>query len=214
MVNVASVSDPPPPGPRDGVVFANSTFTGNTATGNGGAIYQDNEDDLLQLINVTIASNTAASGGGIYNTGDGELANVSNFDDVWVVNTIIASNTGGNWRAANWATATVRPAATTWSSARPAISASRMASSTRPPPITGDPVLQPVQPCLQPAGDRDLLMPLGNDSSASATGDQAVCAAFPILNADQQGILGLTRPSPSGTNCDIGAYEVDSRAGD
>ncbi|NDJ62199.1 MAG: DUF11 domain-containing protein, partial [Chloroflexi bacterium] len=54
------------------LVVNNSTFTGNTAVGDGGAIKNIGLDS--SVTNVTISGNTGALGGGIYNTGSGQLA--------------------------------------------------------------------------------------------------------------------------------------------
>ena len=59
----------------------NCTISGNTASGNGGGIYNAGTTTLL---NSTVANNTATSGGGIYNLGT-----------LTAVNTTIAGNSGG-----------------------------------------------------------------------------------------------------------------------
>ncbi len=204
IFNVASTTDVGTPG--QDVQIANSLIDGNTATGDGGGIYQNNVDDLIKLVNDTISSNTAANGGGIFNTGDGESPGVSNFDDVAITNTIVASNNGGNCAGGNLGigNATVSGGNVVFGTACDI--RQQDGSSTPSVPITANPNLQARQPVFSLPTILTVARPLGDFSSASGVGDQSVCAAAPILNFDQQGIP-TTRPSPSGTNCDSGAWE-------
>lgn len=64
--------------------ISNSTLTGNTASGNGGAIY--NSASVLSVIDSTVTGNSAVSGGGMY-----QKANTSLF-----YGTILSNNSGGD----------------------------------------------------------------------------------------------------------------------
>ena len=48
---------------------------------------------------------------------------------------------------------------------------------------------------------------LHTPSTAINTGDNAVCAASPINNRDERGAI---RPEPTGSTCDVGAYELQT----
>ncbi len=63
--------------------ISNCIFSGNKATGNGGALYNEANANS-SIINCTIASNNAATGGGIYNTNSSPL----------IANSIIWNNAG------------------------------------------------------------------------------------------------------------------------
>ena len=66
------------------VTIVNSTFSGNTATTNGGGIY-NSATGTLSLTNSTISNNNATTGGGgIYNASGGKLT---------ITNSIVAGNT-------------------------------------------------------------------------------------------------------------------------
>jgi predicted outer membrane repeat protein len=66
------------------------------------------------------------------------------------------------------------------------------------PGINADPVLGP----LQDNGGPTLTMEPGPGSPAIDTGNDATCAADPVNNLDQRGVV-----RPQGTHCDIGAVE-------
>jgi uncharacterized repeat protein (TIGR01451 family)/CSLREA domain-containing protein len=210
FMNIASVGDPFPQPLGQQVIIANSTFTLNTATIQGGAIQHGlpgNVDDLLVLANVTIANNTAALGDGIF-TEDGESTGLSNFDDVYVVNSIIANDNcagvgvgggvlgngnmdpGGNNVFFN-STCDIRQ---------------QDAGNSPATPITTDPMLSSPELAFNLGNIFTVVLSIGNGSSASGTGDPVICAAAPVLNIDQRNLpLGL-RPQGA-PNCDIGAYE-------
>ncbi|HRF94795.1 MAG TPA: choice-of-anchor D domain-containing protein, partial [Aggregatilineales bacterium] len=215
FLNIASVGDPFPQPLGEQVIIANSTFTLNSATNQGGAIQQglpSNVDDLLILANVTIANNTAPLGDGIY-TEDGESPGLSNFDDVYVVNSIIANDScagagvgsgvlgNGNMSASGnnvvfGGTCDIRQ---------------QDGGSTPATPITTDPVLSSPELAFNLGNIFTVVLSIGNGSSASGTGDPAICAAAPVLNVDQRNLpLGL-RPQGA-PNCDIGAYESSEPA--
>lgn len=62
-------------------------FSGNKSTGNGGAIYARNSQQI-NIINSTIAANEAAIGGGIHSNGPGNYTQILN-----IVSSTIAGNT-------------------------------------------------------------------------------------------------------------------------
>jgi hypothetical protein len=67
--------------------------------------------------------------------------------------------------------------------------------------LKADPLLGP----LQDNGGPTFTMALMGGSPAIDAGDDAVCAAPPVLGVDQRG-----QPRPGGPHCDIGAFEVQS----
>ncbi|MBV5310365.1 choice-of-anchor Q domain-containing protein, partial [Chromatium okenii] len=72
---------------QGGITLTNTTFTNNTATGNGGGFWAE-PGVLTTLTNATFSGNSAASGGGITNVGNPVL--------VTVKNTLLTNNDGGN----------------------------------------------------------------------------------------------------------------------
>jgi hypothetical protein len=66
------------------------------------------------------------------------------------------------------------------------------------PGINADPILGP----LQDNGGLTHTMDLGPGSAAFDVGDDATCAAAPVNNLDQRGVV-----RPQGAHCDIGAVE-------
>jgi len=194
----------------DGMTVANSTISNNSATNQGGGIYHKNQfipnDVLIKLINDTIANNTAAEGGGIYNGGDGnDDADPSNpninFDEVFLQNTIVSNNIasgqglsttgncGGGTASGVGTNNVVYPpnndcADAPASHADPKLSATAELTFSIPAALTWT-------------------LPLDSGSSALGTGDENTCESFPIVFLDQRFF-----PRPQGdTSCDVGAYE-------
>ncbi|MDX2076000.1 MAG: choice-of-anchor D domain-containing protein [bacterium] len=212
FMNIASIGDLfPLPSIGERAVIGNSTFTLNTATNQGGAIQHGlpgNVDDLLELRNVTIANNTAASGDGIFSV-DGESPSISQFDDLYLVNTIIANDScaGGSLGNGNLSV-----------SGNNVVFGGTCAivqqdgASSPATPITTDPNLSSPELAFNLGNIFTIVLSLGANSSASGAGDPVVCIAPPVLNLDQRGdpILGF-RPQGA-PNCDIGAYESDQTA--
>lgn len=69
--------------------FLNSTISGNTATGNGGGVFIEQPTGGVNTANfnfTTVASNTAAAGGGVFRSTAGTVN---------LKNSIVADNTGG-----------------------------------------------------------------------------------------------------------------------
>ena len=74
------------------------------------------------------------------------------------------------------------------------------------PFLTGDPLLGP----LQFNGGPNLTHALTSPSPAVDHGDEATCAAPPVNNIDQRGVIRPLDGNGDGTpRCDIGAYEYD-----
>ncbi|HEU4901766.1 MAG TPA: choice-of-anchor Q domain-containing protein [Flavisolibacter sp.] len=74
--------------------LTNCTFFQNTATAQGGAIFRGGTNSSnLSIVNCTIYGNTGSAGGGLYyNTTSGAIN---------LVNSVLASNTGGDFYASN-----------------------------------------------------------------------------------------------------------------
>ena len=163
------------------LVAANSTFSGNTASVDGGGIYYNSPADPGTITNVTFSGNSAGSGGAI-NKRLGAA-------DVNLRNTIVtASPSGGNCNTAltdggnnleygNGVTSTTCGFAT--ASADPQLGA------------------------LANNGGPTQTMKLLTGSPAIDQGNDAVCAAAPVNNKDQRGVM-----RPIGVHCDIGAVEA------
>lgn len=75
-------------------VLTNCTFFKNTATAQGGAIFRGGiSTGTLAVVNCTIYSNSGSSGGGLYYS--------ASTGDINLVNSVLASNTGGDLFANN-----------------------------------------------------------------------------------------------------------------
>ena len=189
IASSASPADPAATPPRLGAVIANSTIQGNSAA-SGGGVYSFATSGVrdVQLINVTMDSNTASiSGGGIFTqqTGAGTVSTT-------VKNTIVSNNSNGNCTGilvTNVIGNLQFPGGT--------------CSANVPLPI-GDPKLN--SPSINLPDVLTLTMSLQPNSKASNAGDNATCAAFPILNFDQRSLVVPIRPLGD-PNCDAGAYE-------
>ena len=160
------------------LTVTNSTFSGNTVPnldgGGGGHGGGIYNSGTLTVTNSTFSGNSAAnSGGGIYNTG---TLNYSN--------TIIANSTGGD--------CTVNAGSIGTNTANLVEDGSCSAS------LSGDPSLG----ALADYGGPTQTMALQSGSLAIDAGDDATCAAAPVNNLDQRGVI-----RPQGSHCDIGAYE-------
>jgi len=180
------------------VTVSNSTFAGNLADGGGGI----SNSGTLMVSNCTFAGNRADSeyscGGGISNSGTVTVSNstfagnsatalgggIKNWDGaVTLKNTIVANSpTGGNC-----------------SGVITDGGGNLRYPDTTCPGINGDPKLGP----LQDNGGPTWTMALGPGSAAIDAADDAICAATPVNNLDQRGIV-----RPQGPHCDIGAFEA------
>jgi CSLREA domain-containing protein len=181
--------------------ITNSTFSGNSANGGGGIF--NGSGAALSIANSTFSSNSAINGrgGGIFNTNAILTMANSTFSDnsasdsggaignylgtMTLGNTIVANSvSGGNCGGPITNGGSNMDDGTTcgWGSA------SGSTSSTNPllGVLTGSPAY----------------FPLNSGSPAIDTGDDVVCAAWPVNNQSQN---GLSRPQ--GAHCDIGSYE-------
>ena len=162
------------------LVIRNSTFTGNTASGSGGqgaALYLGAAP--VTIINCTIAGNTAAGSGGAVSFG-------TRTPVTDVVNTIIASNSGGNCANASAGTFT-------------ASYSLQFGDST----CLGIPVANPLLGPLADNGGLTQTMALGAGSPAIDAGDTG--AAPPT---DQRGLLRNDGNGDGIVAADIGAFEA------
>jgi len=174
----------------------NTTFNGNTADEDGGAIANllasTNQAGKVMLLNDTLDSNTAngtggAVGGGAFFNGNSTAADVS------ASNTIFSNSmgVGGNCAGSAFTSANTNlqfPGSTCGASIP-----------------TGDPKL--AGPGIF-AGPNVFVstQTLNAGSAASNAGTNSVCNGIPVFTFDGTGRPGI-RPSPGGSNCDIGAYE-------
>ena len=152
---------------------SNSTFSGNTAAGQGGGI-EVFLNGTLNVINSTLSGNSASQGGGgIFNAG---------FATVTLKNTIVANSLAGG------------------TCSGPIINGGGNLTypSAGCPGINANPMLGP----LQNNGGPTETMALGPGSAAIDAANDATCAAAPVNNYDQRGIV-----RPQAAHCDIGAVE-------
>ena len=158
---------------------SNSTFTGNGGGAFGGAIYSVGAD--LTLTNSTLSANGAPLGDGT------QGGNIEAFTAT-LSNTIIANSTSG----ANC------------SAASSIIDGGHNLDSDGTCGIgpATDPMLAPVG--LADNGGPTQTLALQTGSPAINGGDETICAAPPVNNLDQR---GLVRPGLGVANCSIGAFE-------
>ena len=166
---------------------SNSTLSGNSATGrlgSGGAIFHD--EGTTSLYNVTVSANDAGRwGAGLY----------SNDGTIFLNNTIVAGNTdshGGDTSAKECATTGTQGIFTVTASLD---TDGSCGSATTSASINLG--------ALQDNGGPTQTHALLSGSDAIDAGVSALCAASPVNNLDQRGII---RPQDSA--CDIGAFEV------
>jgi len=158
------------------LTIANSTFSANTASADGGAIFNDKAATINKIVNSTLAGNTAVHGGNLANAAGTLL----------LQNSIVANGiTGNNCNG----TITPGTGFLTWPASDTTCGAFTLAN----------PVLGP----LQNNGGSTFTMLPGAGSAALDAGNAATCAAAPVNNRDQRGVL-----RPQGSTCDIGAVEV------
>jgi len=193
------------------VTLTNVTFSGNTATNNGGGMYNQVGSNSA-MTNVTFSANAADKGGAIYNSGSSPTMKNVTFNDnsatdhgggMYIAdysypefhNTIFWGNTAAGGIGAqiyNYSGNTTSSdsivqggcADTSWSCGTNI--------------ITADPKLG----ALGYNGGFTKTIPLLVGSSAIDTGNDTFCPA-----TDQRGVA-----RPQGAHCDIGAYELDTTA--
>ncbi len=174
---------------------ANSTFYSNTATSSGGGIYNY---DNLAVINSTLYSNTAATHGGAFYSNPYQHQNDSVFAMVTLSNTILANSAGGVDDCYNYVNGTPIPI-TGSNNLIQTDSAAPNECSTTDPINNADPMLGAL---TGSPGYNPLLV----GSPAIDMGDDTVCAAAPINNTSQNGVV-----RPQGLHCDIGAVEMSAQ---
>ena len=176
------------------LTIVNTTFNGNSADQNGGAIANllamTNQSGKLMLLNDTIDNNPANGTGG---TVGGAFFNANDTaTDVIVSNTLLTDTTaaGGNCSGQPFSGVTDLQFPGTTCGAT---------VTTGNPNLNGPGIL---------AGPNLFVftMSLKAESAASNAGTNSVCNTIPVFTFDGTGRPGI-RPSPSGSNCDIGAYE-------
>ena len=183
------------PNPSAPAVFANTTFYGNSADQNGGAVANLRDNGQITLLNDTIASNTAAGTGGVPG---GAIFNAdTNAGNVKVGNTILSASSGAGGNCAYTA------------SAVPILD---LGGNLQFSPNTGCGAMLAGDPKLVPpavlSGPNAFVFVMDMDpagSPASGAGDSALCASAPVLATDATGRASI-RPSGRPV-CDIGAYE-------
>ncbi len=165
--------------------LTNSTFNANTAGFGGG---MSNDTSSPTLINVTFSGNIAGktNGGGMFNNDNSSPT---------LKNTLIA-NSGTSGDCKNDSTSSLNVASTnnllesagTACSQTNGVNGNIIGSDPNLGTLTGSPAH----------------FPLNSGSPAIDTGDNAICAATPVNNTSQNGIV-----RPQGNRCDIGSYEFD-----
>ena len=207
------------------LTVTNSTFSGNSADGSGGAIF--NGVGTLTITNSTFSGNSAGIGGALRNNGiasvtnstfagnsairGGAIRHSAGFADVL---TVISSTFSGNSATDNTAGIANDTAVNTFHMSNTIIANSLSGGDCNSAPATnvnnliedgscspalsGDPNLGP----LQDNGGPTQTMALLSGSPAIDAGDDTACPA-----TDQRGI---TRPQ--GPHCDIGAFELEQTA--
>ncbi len=182
------------PTAANSVVIANSTFNQNVAAVSGGGLYFDALDDRIRVENTTIYANAAGTGpgGGIFLDGDGDQ---TNFEDVIVSNTILASNTSLSLTELDCGGDTLSDGG--GNVLFGSVSCLNLV------PFVGNPNLSGYEVTQSQGVILTISMPLGSGSAALGVGDPGVCAADPVSNVDQR-IQSRPQGDP---DCDSGAYE-------
>ena len=156
--------------------IANSTFSGNSASAsgtNGGGVL--NSGSLI-LSNSTIAGNSVPDSGGGIGSLEGTLT---------LRNTIVAHNSGGNCAGviSNGGNNLDSGITCGWG-----IQFGSMSSA---------------DPLLGGLSSVPAYFPLNSGSPALDKGDDSICAAWPVNNQSQNGVI-----RPQGAHCDMGSYEA------
>jgi hypothetical protein len=175
------------------LLVTDSTFAGNVATasnsfygtaGNGGAIF--NAGGSVTISSSTFSGNGAAASNSFYGTGGrgGAL-----FGGAALTNTLIAGSTGGG----NCSGTFTNGGHDLDSDGSCGVGAA------------ANPMLDPAG--LGTNGGPTQTVALQAGSPAINAGDQAACAAAPVVGLDQR---GYARPGTGATSCSIGAFEYDA----
>jgi hypothetical protein len=199
------------------MTVANTTFSGNLARNQGGALWIGGDKTNVSLTNVTLAGNAATSANGVDGLGGGIMvaggtlsvnhATIANNQagfmggaiygggaNVILRNTIIAGNTANNpWNISRQCTA-----ALTNGGNNVQYPANSPTDPDRIECAAGIRVIDPQLSGLANNGGPTWTMALLPGSPAIDAGNAATC-----LPSDQRGIR-----QPQGSSCDSGAYEV------
>ena len=177
------------------LTVTNSTFSANSASV-GGAI--SNNFNILTVTNSTFSGNNAFAGaGGAINADSGPVT---------VVNSILANSTSGDNCSGTFTDGghNIDDGTTC------GFTGSGCATTTGTSFCNTNPLLDPAG--LGNNGGPTQTIALEAGSPAINAGDETVCAAPPVNNLDQRGVV---RPGAGATNCSIGAYEFNAvRCGD
>jgi hypothetical protein len=180
---------------RGTLTVGNSTFLENCG-GRGGGIYNTG---TMQVSNSTFVGNFSYEGGGIYTGGAASVSNCS-FSD-----SMAFTSGGGIYRASGAITLKNTIVA---NSLQGGNCVGTMVDGggnlsypdTTCPGINGNPLLG----VLRDNGGPTHTMALGQGSAALDAANDAICAAPPVNNLDQRGVI-----RPQGQHCDIGAVEQE-----
>jgi predicted outer membrane repeat protein len=182
-------------GSLDPLMVVNTTFNDNSADEDGGAIANllatTNQSGKVMLLNDTLDSNTAngnsgSVGGSFFNAN-------STATDVNVSNTIFSNAGGMGGNCAGQAFTDKNTNLQFPGTSCGATIPSKDPNLAAPGIFAGPNVFVWTQS-------------LNAGSAASNAGTNSVCNGVPVFTFDGTG-RPVIRPSPSGTNCDIGAYE-------
>jgi predicted outer membrane repeat protein len=143
-------------------LIGNSTFFGNTAAGDGGAIYSNKDSNTNILVNTTLSGNSATHGGNAANAAGTLLLR----------NSIVTSaSAGSNCHG----TITIGTGVLTWPANDTTCGAFGVA----------DPMLG----TLRDNGGPSFTMLPGPDSAAIDVGNNSTCASAPVNDLDQRGVV-------------------------
>jgi predicted outer membrane repeat protein len=175
------------------LTIANSTFSGNSTTGNNGGGMANG--GTATILNSTFSGNSAAISGGaldMWDPGSGSTTTI-------VRNTILANSTAGGDCAND------SPAQEILDGGNNIIETT--SSCTSIATLTSDPNLDNlyVPLLLLHHAAVPSYFPLKHGSPAIDAGDDTVCAAASVNSQSQNGLI-----RPQGPHCDIGSYEVDA----
>ncbi len=201
-----------------------SSLSGNAGTVEGGAIHNtavNGGSALLNIMNVTVSSNFAGAGGGLYNEADGGNAGANTVYATFANNTATADGGGGGLHSIiHEGNASVTLSATIISNGpggSPDCARSGGAIISTGYNLDGDDTCNLTQGNDQPAVNVGLLSLAFNAPGTTAT--HALSAGSPAvdnvhdggagcgtaLTTDQR---GAPRPAPAGGMCDSGAFEL------
>jgi hypothetical protein len=202
------------------MIVANTTFVNNLARNQGGAMWIGDDHTDVNLNNVTMVNNTAASVNGADGLGGGIMlasgtlsvnnatiaSNHAGFmggaiygggSNVVLKNTLIANNTADN----PWSIKRQCAAVLIDGGGNLQFPTNNPTDPTRPECTTGVQVIDPHLNTLTDNGGPTWTMALSPTSPAIDAGSSSTCPAI-----DQRGV-----PRPQGGSCDSGAYEVVAR---